>query len=152
MSRRTPDPVAAIEAALNDIRRRQQRGSLQRLAVPGEGPRRRPMTAAKFRFLDALAAAGEGLSIAEVADRIGVDQPRASRLTAELEQAGLVTRERDATDQRRHLVRLTMSGRAPLDQAAARRRAGVEHALRALTPAERRQLADLLTRFVAAWD
>jgi DNA-binding MarR family transcriptional regulator len=152
VSPRNGDPAAAIEAALNGIRRRQQRGSLQRVAVPGEDLPRQALTAAKFRYLDALAAAGEGLGIAELADRIGVDQPRASRLTAELERAGLVTRTRDPADQRRHLVTLTKAGRAPLDQATAVRRDRVERALAALTAAEGRQLADLLTRFLTAWD
>jgi DNA-binding MarR family transcriptional regulator len=152
VSPRAQDPVAAIEAALNGIRRSQQRGSLQRVAVPGEDSSRRALTAARFRYLDALAAAGEGLGIVEVADRIGVDQPRASRLTVELERVGLVTRTRDPADQRRHLVTLTEAGHAPLDQATALRRARVARALRALTAAEGRQLAGLLTRFLAAWD
>lgn len=150
MSPRT-DPVTAVEAALTTIRRRQQQGGLQRSAFPDQGPRERSLTAAKFRYLDALAAADGGLGILEIAERIGVDQPRGSRLTAELERDGLVRRHRDPADQRRHVITLTPAGRRPLEQATARRRHRVEHALRALTPAERRQLADLLTRFLAAW-
>jgi DNA-binding MarR family transcriptional regulator len=152
---RRPDPATAIEAALSDIRRRQQRGSLQRLATPGEDPRRASLTAAKYRYLDALAAAdavGAGLSIADIAERIGVDQPRASRLTAELARAGLIDRSRDAADQRRQVITLTAAGRAPLEQAAALRRDRVALALRALSAAERQQLAQLLTRFLAAWE
>ena len=145
------DPVAAIEAALTTIRRRQQQGALQRAALPGQDPRARRLTAAKFRYLDALAAAGGGLGIGDIAERIGVDQPRASRLTAELERDGLVRRTRDLADHRRHVISLTPAGRRPLEQATALRRDRVEHALRALSPAERRQLADLLTRFLAAW-
>jgi DNA-binding MarR family transcriptional regulator len=146
-----PDPAAAIEAALTAIRRLQQQGSLQREAVPGQDAAARSLTAAKFRYLDALAAADGGLGIVEIADRIGVDQPRASRLTAELEQAGLVARARDPADQRRHVVSLTPAGRRPVEQASARRRQRVEQALQALTPSEREHLADLLTRFLAAW-
>lgn len=145
-------PAVAIEAALSTIRRMQQRGSLQRLAVPGEDARRTGITAAKYRYLDALAAAPGGLGVVEIADRIGVDQPRASRLTAELERDGLILRSRDATDHRRQVITLTEAGRRPLEQATELRRRRVEHALRALSPAEQCQLADLLTRFLAAWD
>lgn len=150
MNART-DPVAAIEAALTTIRRRQQQGGLQRAAMPGQDVAARRITAAKFRYLDALAAAEGGLGIGDIAERIGVDQPRASRLTAELEREGLVRRSRDPADHRRHIITLTPAGRRPLEQATALRRDRVEQALRALSPAERRQLADLLTRFLAAW-
>jgi DNA-binding MarR family transcriptional regulator len=143
--------VTRIEAALTTIRRRQQQGSLQRAALPGQDLRTRSLAGAKFRYLDALAAAGDGLGIAELGERIGVDQPRASRLTAELERDGLVRRERDPTDHRRHLITLTPAGRRPLEQATDLRRDHVERALRALTPSERHQLADLLTRFLAGW-
>jgi len=152
VSPRRPDPATAIEAALSAIRRQQQRGALQRVAVPGEDSRQASLTAAKYRYLDALSTAEQGLGVAEVAERIGVDQPRASRLTAELESAGLIVRSRDPADQRRHLITLTAAGRRPLEQATALRRERVERALRALSPAERRQLADLLTRFLAAWE
>lgn len=145
------DPVAAIEAALTTIRRLQQHGGLQRAALPGQDPSTRRLTAAKFRYLDTLAAYGDGLGIGDIAERIGVDQPRASRLTAELEQEGLIRRSRDPDDHRRQVISLTPAGRRPLEQATALRRDRVEQALRALTPAERRQLADLLTRFLAAW-
>jgi DNA-binding MarR family transcriptional regulator len=46
---------------------------------------------------------------------------------------------------------LTLAGRTPLEQATELRRRRVEQALLALTPSERRQLADLLTRFLDAW-
>jgi DNA-binding MarR family transcriptional regulator len=148
---RRQDPVTAIEAALTAIRRLQQEGRLQRAAAPGQDLATRSLTAAKFRYLDALAAAGDALGIGEVAERIGVDQPRASRLTAELERDGLVERGHDPADHRRQAIRLTLAGHAPLEQATDLRRRRVEKALRALTPSERRQLADLLSRFLDAW-
>ena len=145
------DPAAVIEGALSTIRRWQQQGRLQRAALPGQDLATRSLTGAKFRYLDALAAAGGGLGVVEIAELIGVDQPRASRLTAELEREGLVARTRDPADQRRHVITLTPAGRRLVEQATARRRERVEQALQALTPSERRQLADLLTRFLAAW-
>jgi DNA-binding MarR family transcriptional regulator len=145
------DPATAIEQALSTIRRWQQQGRLQRAAMPGQDLATRSLVGAKFRYLDALAAAGRGLGVGEIAELIGVDQPRASRLTAELEREGLVSRARDPGDQRRHVVTLTPAGRQPVEEARARRRERVEQALQALTPGERRQLADLLTRFLAAW-
>lgn len=146
-----PDPVAAIEAALTTIRRHQQRASLLRAAMPGQDLATRSLTGAKFRYLDALVAAGGGLGIVEIAELVGVDQPRASRLTAELERDGLVARTRDPDDRRRQLITLTDAGRRPVEQASVRRREHVERALVSLSPSEQRQLADLLTRFLAAW-
>lgn len=145
------DPAAVIEAALSTIRRWQQQGRLQRAALPGQDLATRSLTGAKFRYLDALATADRGLGIVEIAELIGVDQPRASRLTADLERDGLVVRTRDPADHRRHVVTLTPAGRQPVEQAQALRRDRVEQALQALTPSERRQLADLLTRFLDAW-
>ncbi len=83
----------------------------------GRARRRGPMPArgrfagpARVRMLDALIAASGPLSVSEIAEAIGVDQPRASRLVQQAEQMGLVAREPDPDDARRTRVRLTPEG------------------------------------------
>jgi DNA-binding MarR family transcriptional regulator len=139
----TSDEIARLEAALAEIRRRQQAGRLGRKAGADAA------TGALFRALDALDA--EPLSVTELAFRVGVDQPRASRLAAEAVRRGLAVRLADATDARRTLLRLTASGRELLARAQANRRHAVAQALGGFDAGEASTLAGLLERFLAAW-
>jgi DNA-binding MarR family transcriptional regulator len=109
--------------------------------------------AARFRLLDALAAASadDRLGISEVAAAIGVDQPRASRLVNDAAERGLVDRAVDPGDARRSVVTITEAGRAALEAARTSRRSAVTEALAGFTDAEREQFAQLLSRFAAAW-
>jgi DNA-binding MarR family transcriptional regulator len=132
-----------LEAALAVMRRRQQAGQLARKggfdAAAG----------ALFRVLDALEA--EALNITELGVRIGVDQPRASRLAAEAVRRGLAERFADASDARRSLLRLTESGREVIAQARDARRRAVSEALARFDSAEAVTFARLLERFLDAW-
>ena len=67
---------------------------------------------ARMRLLEALAAASHPLSVGEIAEAVGVDQPRASRLVQQAFQLGLVRREADPDDARRTRVALTDAGAA----------------------------------------
>jgi DNA-binding MarR family transcriptional regulator len=161
------DPVTAIEAALVTMRRNQGRRRLQRSAAgtggdrAGEGqgrPQQRGpglgqalSDAARFRLLDALEGADRPPSVSELAELIGVDQPRASRLVQASVDDGHARREVDPADARRSAIVLTGSGRAILEAAREHRRAAVETALAGFSPEETAQLARLLARFVAAW-
>ncbi|MFD8425183.1 MarR family winged helix-turn-helix transcriptional regulator [Streptomyces sp. NPDC059466] len=69
---------------------------------------------------------------------------------APLEDAGLITRTHDAADRRRVEVRLTEAGHAAFERHAVSADEGENALLGALTAAERRTLADLLRRPVAA--
>ena len=82
---------------------------------------------------------------------IGVDQPRASRLVQAAVEAGHVRRDVDPRDARRSILVLTEAGRAALSSLLDHRRGAIERALADFSPAERRQFADLLTRFARAW-
>ncbi|WP_231884440.1 MarR family winged helix-turn-helix transcriptional regulator [Plantibacter sp. H53] len=124
---------------------------------PGGGarhPREQAIAqAARFRMLDALArdeAAG-GMGISALAESIGVDQPRASRLVAEATKRGEVARAVDPNDGRRSVVQLSAAGRAVLQEARRGRRDAVTTALSGFTPEEAAQFAAFLERFVAAW-
>ena len=139
----TPEEISRIATAFAEIRRRQQSGRLGRAAGADAA------TGALFRALDALEA--EPLSVTELALRVGVDQPRASRLAAEAVRRGFAIRQADATDARRSLIALTPPGREVLGSAHARRRAAVATALADIDAAEKRAFAGMLERFLAAW-
>ncbi|WP_231371212.1 MarR family winged helix-turn-helix transcriptional regulator [Cryocola sp. 340MFSha3.1] len=126
-------------------------------ARPGPGRRGRDGSLgriARVRMLEALEGAeadGRSLSVSGVAEAIGVDQPRASRLVQEGVERGLVRRVPDPSDARRALIQLTTSGKAQLTELRSHRRSAVEAALSAFTPEEARTFAELFDRFVRAW-
>jgi DNA-binding MarR family transcriptional regulator len=139
----TSDEISRIEAALAEMRRHQQAGHLARAAGIDTA------TGALFRALDALET--EALSVTALAVRIGVDQPRASRLAAEAVRRGLAERFADASDARRSLLRLTESGREVLAQGHEARRRAVAAALAGFDSKEAVTFARLLERFLDAW-
>jgi DNA-binding MarR family transcriptional regulator len=63
-----------------------------------------------------------------------------------LEAAHLVQRQRDPADRRRHVVALTDTGRARFDRASQAQYDVEDTLFAALSPAQREQLRDLLTR------
>jgi DNA-binding MarR family transcriptional regulator len=67
-------------------------------------------------------------------------------LLNELEQLGYVSRLRDPSDRRRHLVQLTAAGREALARAERAQSALEEEVLQALSPHERETLQRLLSR------
>ncbi len=106
---------------------------------------------ARLRLLEALATASTPLSVGEIADAVGVDQPRASRLVQQAVDAGLVRREADPDDARRTRIMLTERGRAIVQGFRGDRREAVGAALAGFTAAERAELARLLTKLADAW-
>jgi DNA-binding MarR family transcriptional regulator len=84
-----------------------------------------------------------------VAEAIGVDQPRASRLVNDAATRGLVSRGVDPSDARRSVVAITDAGRTLLDQVRDGRRTAVTDALAGFTPEETEAFAALFTRFAA---
>ncbi|MEU7312938.1 MarR family transcriptional regulator [Streptomyces sp. NPDC007083] len=147
-----PEPeVAALESALAALRRVQKRRALARLAERrGErtGPHAGPPDAV-VELVDAVAAAaGSSLTVTEAATVLGVDQPRASRLAAQAQDAGLLRREADQRDGRRSLLVLTDEGWALLARVRQFRGSIVAEALRDWPEPDRAALARLLTRFV----
>jgi DNA-binding MarR family transcriptional regulator len=120
----------------------------------GHGPHDRSLGgAARFRLLDALRSvegAEKPMGVSEIAEAIGVDQPRASRLVNDAAERGLVRRDVDPRDARRSSVQLTDAGRAALEAAHSNRREAVTDALADFTPDEIASFAALFSRFVAA--
>jgi DNA-binding MarR family transcriptional regulator len=135
--------VTAVEAAMVAIRRRQSRRAMARSAGADAAD------IAVQDVLDAVEAAERPLGITDIADALGVDQPRASRLVAAAVAAGLVRRAADQADGRRSRIALTAAGRERLSLVHAQRRARFAAAMAGWTEAERAGFAELLTRFVA---
>lgn len=108
-------------------------------------------SAARLRVLEILATADGPLSVGQIGERLGVDQPRASRLVQAVVESGHARREADPADARRTLIALTDDGRAIAERTHGARAEAVEQALADFTAEERTQLADLLARLADAW-
>lgn len=104
---------------------------------------------ARFRALEALADGPR--TVTELAELIGVDQPRASRLVAFGVKAGVLRKAQDPADARRAIVELTDAGRGAIAAARARRRSSLDRGLTGFTDEEVEQFATLLERFAANW-
>ena len=98
---------------------------------------------AQYEILSRLESAPGGrLRMSELADVIIVSRSGLTYQVGQLERAGLVRREKDATDERGVLAVLTAGGRAALLRAAPGHVRVVRHYLiDALSPAQRSALA-----------
>lgn len=106
---------------------------------------------ARIRLLDALVHAEHPLSVSEIADAIGVDQPRASRLVQQAVELGLAAREADPDDARRTRIALTSEGRRRAGDFRGERRERLSRALAGFTAEERAELVRLLGKLAASW-
>ena len=88
------------------------------------------------------------LSQQALGEALSLDPSNVVGLLNELEERGLVTRQRDPADRRRHIVSLSPAGEEELAAAGLRLTDVEERVLGALSPAERTQLRDLLVRAV----
>ena len=86
----------------------------------------------------------------ELARLLGLDKSSVTGLVDRAEHRGLVARVASPTDRRAVHVGLSDVGRALVSTVSAQFEADVADLLRVLPPAERRQLADLLGRALAA--
>jgi DNA-binding MarR family transcriptional regulator len=109
-------------------------------ALAEEGVRRH-----HYAVLATLADQGPA-SQAELGRRLWIDRSDMHAVLADLEAAGLVTRERDAGDRRRNVVAATPAADAALERLDARVAEAQEALLAPLDAAERSQLLDLLAR------
>jgi DNA-binding MarR family transcriptional regulator len=90
--------------------------------------------------------------MSELAERLRVDPSTATRAVQRLVRGGLAHRDTAADDGRVVMVSITDDGRRRHAVVVRRRRASLARMLAAFDLHERRQLADLLDRFVAALD
>jgi DNA-binding MarR family transcriptional regulator len=101
--------------------------------------------------LDLLVQA-EAWRMSDLADALRVDPSTATRAVQRLVKAGLAARSTDAADGRVVMVSASAGGHLRHEAIAGRRRETLATMLSAFDPDERRMLAALLERFVAALD
>lgn len=90
------------------------------------------------------------LRMTQLAEQAVLSRERISRVVAELEEAGLVTRERDVEDKRSRFAQITPAGRARLRGAAPTYLEGIErHFAAHLTGAEIEVITKALGRVLA---
>lgn len=136
--------VAAVERAMVAIRRSQSRRAIQRVAGGIQ------IDPALFGVIDAVEEGPEAPTVGSVADRMGIDQPRASRLVARAVDAGLLRRVADPEDGRRSSLELTGLGVEQADQVHRFRREIFGTAMRDWPEHDQREFARLLGAFVGA--
>lgn len=149
--RREAPTLAAIERAMVRIRRSQTRRTLGRLATRDLGQAVDPAQ------LDVVFAVDEGpdrpgqeVTVGLVAERLGIDPSRASRVVAAAIRAGHVRRVASQADGRRIRLELTEAGREVARAAHRSRRALYDRLMQGWPERDRRELARLLTRFTDA--
>ncbi|HEV7758727.1 MAG TPA: MarR family transcriptional regulator [Acidimicrobiales bacterium] len=144
------DAVAQIERALVAIRRSQRRRPLGGPALAGiDEALGEPLSLGVLGVIDAVQdvpADGE-VTVGLVAERLGLDPSRASRLVAEAVDRRLVDRLSSTLDGRRIRLELTDQGQQVFARVQAVRRTYVAERLTDWSPHERRTFARLLHRF-----
>lgn len=108
------------------------------------------LTYPQYLTMLALWEADGDLSVGDISARLRLDSGTVTPLLKRLEHVGLVTRERDAQDERRVLVRLSPAGDALRERAATV--PGRIFAQLGMAPAELVRLRDELTRIVGTLD
>ena len=100
-----------------------------------------------------LNAAREPLRMQELSERVVLSRTRISRLVAELETRGYVTRRPDPDDGRSILVAIDKAGKAALAHAAPIYMAGIDrHFTQHLSASQQRSIATGLNRVIDAHD
>lgn len=104
------------------------------------------LSLAKLAALKVLSEAGESLPLSQLADRLSCVKSNITQLVDRLEADGLVSRQPDPNDRRSRLATLTGAGRRACKEGSKVQQSAEQKLLGALTPAESRQLAELLSR------
>jgi DNA-binding MarR family transcriptional regulator len=124
----------------HDLAERLHSAAIRLLRRLRRGDAEAGLTGPQASALSVLVFAGPS-TLAALAQAEQVRPATMSRLAAELEAAGLVTRERSAADARALTITPTFEGRRRLKQAQARRLARLTDSLARLPPADREVLA-----------
>jgi DNA-binding MarR family transcriptional regulator len=103
------------------------------------------MSQRRYLALNYVAEPG-GISQQQLGEILCMDANNTVLLLNELEVDGLVRRERDPDDRRRHIVRLTEQGSQSFSAAQRNRESLEDEVLAALSPEERETLHQLLAK------
>jgi len=109
--------------------------------------RKGEITPEQYWLLKRLARRGP-MNISELAQGLGITNSSATTAAQRLEKSGLVVRERQQSDERIVLVRLTDTGREVLQRWAQRQRQALAELLAPLSPEERASLLHLLQKLL----
>jgi DNA-binding MarR family transcriptional regulator len=109
---------------------------------PDEGP---PMTSTQRLALFELVEEGP-MRLNDLAARMGISAPTASRAVDALADAGLIERLTDPNDRRALHIELTSEGRDRVERRKARVAEAFRPAASGITKADRRRLAELLAQ------
>ena len=133
------------------IRRSQTRRTLGRLATRDVGQN---VDLAQLDVVFAVdegpARPGEELTVGLVAERLGIDPSRASRMVAGAIRAGWLRRVASQADGRRIHLELTEAGREVAQAAHRSRQTLYDRLMHDWSERDRRELARLLTKFTGA--
>ena len=141
--------TAPVRRALGALTRRVNQISM---AMTAEAVGQADLTPMEYGAMSCLNKQdGEpGIDQIGLAARVGIDRNSASVLVDGLAARGIVERRVSDTDRRARLLQLTPKGERLFHQVRKGNLAAQARALAPLTPEEREQLLDLLTRLVAA--
>ncbi|MGZ4267711.1 MAG: MarR family winged helix-turn-helix transcriptional regulator [Solirubrobacteraceae bacterium] len=98
-----------------------------------------------FKALHTLLEDDREISVKQVAERLGMSLPGASRTVDAMLRQGLLERREDPDDRRMKRVRVTDHGRDVARRIETARLAGAEQYLAALTPEQRERLSAALS-------
>jgi DNA-binding MarR family transcriptional regulator len=98
----------------------------------------------QMKTLHALSDCGCEVSVKELADRLGMSLPGASRTVDALLRRGWLERREDERDRRMKRVGITAAGRAVVQRIDNARLLGIEQYTASLTPEQRARLASAL--------
>lgn len=146
--------VELVRVGLVELRRLFQRSELAKEWAAAFG-RAQKLDYTELRLLDAVrsttrASAEDGATVGEIAERLGIDPSRASRLVARSVKRGTLSRHAAPGDGRRVVLHVTAAGVQLQDRGSELTRARVELALAGWPAGERAQFARLFSRFARA--
>jgi DNA-binding MarR family transcriptional regulator len=143
----TPKPGELVAEALGTLLRRDTRARLYGTLTDGLGP---AVDAVTYPVLSGLARTGPR-SAAGLADEIGLDRSGVTRRASRLEEAGLLRRESDPTDQRATLLVLTDAGESTVEVMRRRLAAHLQERFDGWPAGEAQAFAESLRRFIGEW-
>ncbi|WP_210310540.1 MarR family winged helix-turn-helix transcriptional regulator [Devosia pacifica] len=149
-----PAMVAAqqIDAVMQNWRRRIAKrevghAALRDLGISLDLPQLDVLTAIAGPQPEFLTVEGEETMVSTVAQRLGIDPSRASRLVAEMVQSGYAERAVSQADSRRTILRLTKAGQSIVDAVRGYKFLLMGDFLSEWSEEDRKQFLPLLKRF-----